>query len=137
MKLYHITRNGTLHFQLKNGRLASVHPDTGYVRVSHSLDNFTRDEFKQNRLRRLNAVVENKNPGNVTMWPINKRVKTKTMQPVNMELYYKSPWGNQNDGLYKYPNKVFYEMESSKCELYPNDIVKLMDLLTEFEAKNC
>lgn len=134
MKLYHITKNGTLHFQLKNGRLASVHPSTGYVRVSHNLKNFTREEFKQNVLRRFNGAVINKNPGNVTMWPINKRVKTKTMMPVNMELFYTSQWTNQ---VYKYPNKVFYEMESTKCELYPNDIVKLMDLLTEFEAKNC
>ena len=134
MKLYHITKNGTLHFQLKNGRLASVHPDTGYVRVSHNLKNFIREEFKQNMLKRFNSAVTNKNPGNVTMWPINKRIKTKTMMPVNMELYYASPWSNE---VYKYPNKVFYEMESSKCELYPNDIMKLMDLLTEFEAKNC
>ena len=125
MKLYHITRNGTLHFQLSNGRLASVHPDTGYVRVSHAVRKSTEH---------FDKAVANKNPGTITMWPINKRIKTKTMMPVNMELYYASPWSNE---VYKYPNKVFYEMESSKCELYPNDIMKLMDLLTEFEAKNC
>jgi len=135
MKLYHITRNGTLHFQLKNGRLAAVYPDTGYVRVSHNLKNFIREEFKQNMLKRFNGAVTNKNPGNVTMWPINKRVKTKTMVPVHTELWYTTPYAN--GGMYKYPNKVFYEMESSKCELYPNDIMKLMNLLTEFEAKNC
>lgn len=134
MKLYHITRNGTLHFQLKNGRLASVHPDTGYVRVSHNLDGFVEQRFKVSMLNRFNKAVKFKNPGNITMWPINKRIKTKTMMPVNMELFYASPWTNE---VYKYPNKVFYEMESSKCELYPNDIMKLMDLLTEFEAKNC
>ena len=136
MKLYHITRNGTLHFQLKNGRLAAVYPDTGYVRVSHNLKNFIREEFKQNMLKRFNSTVENKNPGNVTMWPINKRGKTKTMQPRYTDLYYKA-FAYDDGRMYKYPNKVFYEMESSKCELYPNDIMKLMDLLTEFEAKNC
>ena len=136
MKLYHITKNGTLHFQLKNGRLASVHPDTGYVRVSHSLNGFIREQFKINMINRFNDAVENKNPGNITMWPINKRVKTKTMQPVHMELFYKTAWGGPNN-LYKYPNQVYFEMESSKCELYPNDIIKLMNLLTEFEAKNC
>jgi len=136
MKLYHITKNGTLHFQLKNGRLAAVYPDTGYVRVSHNLKNFIREEFKQNMLKRFNSTVENKNPGNVTMWPINKRVKTKTMQPVYTDLYYKA-FAYDDGRMYKYPNKVFYEMESSKCELYPNDIEALMDLLTEFEAKNC
>jgi len=135
MKLYHITKNGTLHFQLKNGRLASVHPDTGYVRVSHSLDGFVHERFRVNMLKRFNDAVEFKNPGNITMWPINKRITTKTMHEVHTDLYYKSHW--RHDGYFKYPNKVFFEMESTKCELYPNDIMKLMDLLTEFEAKNC
>jgi hypothetical protein len=136
MKLYHITKQGTLHFQLKNGRLAAVYPDTGYVRVSHSLNGFIREQFRVNMLNRFNDAVEFKNPGNITMWPINKRVKTKTMQPVYTDLYYKA-FAYDDGRMYKYPNKVFYEMESSKCELYPNDIEKLMDLLTEFEAKNC
>ena len=134
MKLYHITKNGTLHFQLKNGRLAAVYPDTGYVRVSHALNGFVEERFKVGMLNRFNKAIENKNPGNITMWPINKRIKTKTMQEVFTDLYYKS---NFSDQIYKYPNKVFFEMESTKCELYPNDIIKLMDLLTEFEAKNC
>ena len=47
MKLYHITKQGTLHFQLKNGRLAAVYPDTGYVRVSHSLDFIREEPFKE------------------------------------------------------------------------------------------
>ena len=135
MKLYHITKNGTLHFQLKNGRLAAVYPDTGYVRVSHNLKNFIREEFRQNKLKRYNSAVENKNPGNITMWPINKRIKTKRMQEVYTDLYYK--FNTYPDQFYKYPNKVFFEYESSKCELFPNDIEALMDLLTEFEAKNC
>ena len=134
MKLYHITKNGTLHFQLKNGRLAAVYPDTGYVRVSHNLDGFVEQRFKVGMLNRFNKAVENKNPGNITMWPINKRIKTKTMQEVYTDLYYKSSWCNE---VYKYPHKVFYEMESSKCDVFPNDIEALMDLLTEFEAKNC
>ena len=134
MKLYHITKNGTLHFQLKNGRLAAVYPETGYARVSHSLDGFIREQFRVNMLNRFNDAVKFKNPGNITMWPINKRIKTKTMQEVYTDLYYKSSWCDQ---LYKYPNKVFFEMESTKCETFPNDIVKLMDLLTAFEAKNC
>lgn len=131
MKLYHITKQGTLHFQLKNGRLAAVYPDTGYVRVSHAV----RERYRMNAVKHFNNAVENKNPGNITMWPINKRVKTKTMQEVYTDLYYK--FNSYPDQFYKYPNKVFFEYESSKCELYPNDIMKLMNLLTEFEAKNC
>ena len=134
MKLYHITKNGTLHFQLKNGRLAAVYPGSGYVRVSHSLDGFIREQFKVNMLNRYNDAVEFKNPGNITMWPINKRIKEKKMHRINTQLYYHSGW---QDNYFKYPSPVFYEYETSKCELFPNDIEKLMDLLTEFEAKNC
>ena len=134
MKLYHITKQGTLHFQLKNGRLAAVYPSTGYVRVAHSLDGFVENRFRVNLLKHYNKAVEDGNPGNITMWPINKRVKTKTMQKIHMDLYYKASW---SDGVYKYPNQAYYEMESTNCEKYPNDIVKLMNILTAFEAKNC
>ena len=134
MKLYHITKNGTLHFQLKNGRLAAVYPSTGYVRVAHSLDGFVENRFRVGLLNRFNKAVEDGNPGNITMWPINKRVKTKTMHQIHMDLYYKAGWC---DEVYKYPNQAYYEMESTNCEKYPNDIVKLMNILTAFEAKNC
>ena len=134
MKLYHITKQGNLHFQLQDGRLAAVYPSTGYVRVSRNLKGFVREEYKKSLINRFNNTVDNKNPGTVTMWPINKRVKTKTMHPIHMELFYKASWA---DEVYKYPNQAYYEMSSSKCELYPNDIEKLMNLLTEFEAKNC
>jgi len=130
MKLYHITKQGALHFQLKNGRLAAVYPSTGYVRVSHAV----HERYRMNTVKHFNKAVENGNPGNITMWPINKRVKTKTLQPVNMELFYKARWSGE---VYKYPKQVFFETSSSNCELYPNDIVKLMDVLTAFEAKNC
>ena len=134
MKLYHITKNGTLHFQLKNGRLAAVYPSTGYVRIAHSPNGFVEERFKVSLLKRFDKAVEDGNPGNITMWPINKRVKFAKMHRVNMELFYKGSW---NDQVYKYPQPVYYKYETSTCELYPNDIVKLMDLLTEFENKNC
>lgn len=134
MKLYHITKNGTLHFQLKNGRLAAVYPSSGYVRVSNALDGFIHERFRVNMLKRFNDAVEFKNPGNLRFHPINKRIKTKELQEVYTDLYYKGHWTQQ---YFKYPNKVFVEIETSKCDLYPNDIEKLMDLLTEFEAKNC
>ena len=133
MKLYHITKNGTLHFQLKNGRLAAVYPSTGYVRVSHSLNGFVENRFRVNLLKRLNKAVENGNPGNITMWPINKRVEVSRNYPVNRDLYYKGYGGD----WYKYSQPVFYTYSGNTCETYPNDIVKLMDLLTAFEAKNC
>lgn len=134
MKLYHITKQGNLHFQLQDGRLAAVYPSTGYVRVSRNLKGFVREEYKKSLINRFNTTVEGKNPGTVTMWPINKRVKFAKMHRVSMELFYKGSW---NDQVYKYPQPVYYKYETSTCELYPNDIVKLMDLLTEFETKNC
>ena len=127
MKLFHITKQGNLHFQLQDGRLAAVYPSTGYVRVSRNLKGFVREEYKKSLINRFNATVEGKNPGTVAMWPITK------MHRVNMELFYKGSW---NDQVYKYPQPVYYKYETSTCELYPNDIVKLMDLLTAFEAKN-
>jgi hypothetical protein len=133
MKLFHITKQGNLHFQLQDGRLAAVYPSTGYVRVSRNLKGFVREEYKRSLINRFNTTVENKNPGTVAMWPINKRVKFTKMHRVNMELFYKGSW---NDQVYKYPQPVYYKYETSTCELYPNDIVKLMDLLTAFEAKN-
>ena len=132
MKLFHITKQGNLHFQLQDGRLAAVYPSTGYVRVSRNLKGFVREEYKRSLINRFNATVENKNPGNVAMWPINKRITTTNTYPVNRELYFESTDGR----LLKYPQPVFYKYENTKCELYPNDIVKLMDLLTAFEAKN-
>ena len=51
MKLYHITKNGTLHFQLKNGRLAAVYPSTGYVRIAHSPNGFVEERFKVSLLK--------------------------------------------------------------------------------------
>ena len=132
MKLYHITKQGALHFQLKNGRLAAVYPSTGYVRVAHSPNGFVHERFKVALLERYNKTVENGNPGNITMWPINKRVTTTTKYPVNRDLFYEI-----NGSMYKYLNEVFFEMETHSCEKYPNDIVKLMDVLTAFEAKNC
>ena len=134
MKLYHITKQGNLHFQLQDGRLAAVYPSTGYVRVSRNLKGFVREEYKRSLINRFNATVESKKPGTVTMWPINKRVKFAKMHRVNMELFYKGSW---NDQVHKYPQPVYYKYETSTCELYPNDIVKLMDVLTAFEAKNC
>ena len=136
MKLFHITKQGNLHFQLKDGRLAAIYPKTGYVRVSHSLKEFTQTVYAERARLRYDNAVRLKNPGNIRMWPINKRVKTKTIQPVYTELFYKSDWG-KNVNFFKYPNKVFFEMESSVCERYPNDIEKLYSLLAKFELNNC
>ena len=134
MKLFHITRQGNLHFQLKDGRLAAIYPKSGYVRVSHSLKEFAQTGYAERARLRYDNAVRLKNPGNIRMWPINKRIKTKTMIPVNIELFYRTKW---KDNYFKYPNKVFYEMESSVCERYPNDIEKLYELLAKFELNNC
>jgi hypothetical protein len=106
--------------------------------VSGSLKNFRKTVFAERARLRYDNAVRLKNPGNIDMWPINKRVKTKTMMPVYHDLYYKIGWSdNESFEMYKYPNKVFFEMESNVCECYPNDLEKLYTLLTNFENKNC
>ena len=96
------------------------------------MNNFRRHEYKVKTLARYNKVVEDKNPGNVIMWQINRRVPTTTKHSVDRELFY------ENGGrMYKYHHEVFYEYTSNTCETYPNQITKLMDLLVAFEKKNC
>ena len=129
MKLYHITKQGNLHFELADGRYAAVYPETGYVRVSL--------EWRVNaRFKKLSgsdqSMAERGAPGNILMYPINKRHLETYRRAVTRDLFY------ENCGkMYKYPQPVFYEMTSTKYIRYPNDIVKLMDLLTKFETKNC
>ena len=130
MKLYHITKQGNLHFELADGRYAAVYPGTGYVRVSM--------EWRVNvKFKKMSSsdrsMAERGAPGNILMYPINKRITETTKRAVTRDLYYPG----HNGEMYKYPNPVFYEMTSSRCATYPNDIVKLMDLLTAFETKNC
>ena len=138
MKLFHITKQGNLHFQLKDGRLAAIYPKTGYVRVSHSVNGFVEERFKVRMLNRFNKAVENKNPGNIAMYQINPIRKVKRLLPVNRILYYKNDWSdNKSFEMYKYPNKVFYECETTERVRYPNDLEKLHTLLTNFENKNC
>jgi len=129
MKLYHITKQGNLHFELTDGRYAGVYPGTGYVRVSMEWRRTTKWLKPSNSDK---SMAERGVPGNILMYPINKRITTTTKREVNRDLFY------VNCGkMYKYPQPVFYEMTSSRCDTHPNDIVKLMDLLTAFETKNC
>jgi len=138
MKLFHITKQGNLHFQLTDGRLAAIYPKTGYVRVSHSLSNFTNPAYAERARLRYDNAVRLKNPGNVVMYQINPIRKVKKLQPVNRILYYKNDWAdNKSFEMYKYPNKVFYECEYTERVRYPNDLEKLYTLLTNFENKNC
>ena len=126
MKLFHVTAKGNLHFQLADGRLAAVYPETGYVRVSGSLKNFIRPEFEERKRQFYNDAVANKNPGSVVMYQINPKRE--------VEVYRRAfAAENRLSSDYDLYRKDF----SYQRELYPNDIVKLMDLLVAFEEKNC
>lgn len=126
MKLFHVTAKGNLHFQLSDGRLAAVYPTTGYVRVSGSLKNFIRPEFEERRLQFYNDAVANKNPGSIVMYQIN---------PKREIAVYRRAFVAENRLLSDY--NLYRKDSSYQRELYPNDIVKLMDLLVAFEEKNC
>jgi len=138
MKLFHITKQGNLHFQLTDGRLAAIYPKTGYVRVSHSLSNFTNPAYAERARLRYDNAVRLKNPGNVVMYQINPIRKVKKLQEVNRDLYWIPTWTSPRERIFsKYPQKCFFEMEFSQREVYPNDVEKLYNLLAKFEISNC
>ena len=126
MKLFHVTAKGNLHFQLSDGRLAAVYPTTGYVRVSGSLKNFIRPEFEVRAKAKFDKAVANKNPGSIVMYQIN---------PKREIAVYRRAFVAENRLLSDY--NLYRKDSSYQRELYPNDIVKLMDLLVAFENKNC
>jgi hypothetical protein len=138
MKLFHITKQGNLHFQLKDGRLAAIYPKSGYVRVSHSLSNFSNPAYAERARLRNDNAVRLKNPGNVVMYQINPVRKIKKLQRVTRELFYKNRWLSHPETYHKFlPEKVFFEYECNERERYPNDVEKLYDLLAKFELNNC
>jgi hypothetical protein len=126
MKLFHVTAKGNLHFQLSDGRLAAVYPETGYVRVSGSLKNFIRPEFEERRRQFYNDAVTNKNPGSIVMYQINPKREVEV---------YRRAFAAENRLSSDYD--LYRKDISYQRELYPNDIIKLMDLLVAFENKNC
>jgi len=129
MKLFHVTAKGNLHFQLSDGRLAAVYPTTGYVRVSGSLKNFIRPEFEVRAKAKFDKAVANKNPGSIVMYQIN---------PKREIAVYRRAFVAENRLSKSFCDYNLYRKDSSyQRELYPNDIVKLMDLLVAFENKNC
>jgi len=73
------TKQGNLHYILNDGRLGAVYPDTGYVRVSRSMNGFADDERSQyykTRQRQSNVdAIKNGNTGNVAMYQINPQRK--------------------------------------------------------------
>ena len=129
MKLFHVTAKGNLHFQLADGRLAAVYPETGYVRVSGSLKNFIRPEFEERKRQFYNDAVANKNPGSIVMYQINPKREVEV---------YRRAFAAENRLSKSFCDYDLYRKDISyQRELYPNDIVKLMDLLVAFENKNC
>lgn len=131
MKLFHVTAKGNLHFQLSDGRLAAVYPTTGYVRVSGSLKNFIRPEFEVRAKAKFDKAVANKNPGSIVMYQIN---------PKREIAVYRRAFGTEKKlkcNSLSGPLELYYKTSAYQRELYPNDIIKLMDLLVAFENKNC
>ena len=67
MKLYHITKQGNLHFELADGRYAAVYPGTGYVRVSMEW----RVHVKWKKLSSSDrSMAERGAPGNILMYQL-------------------------------------------------------------------
>ena len=126
MKLFHTTKNGNHHFQLQDGRLAAIYPKTGYVRVSTSMNNFIRPEFKVKAKAKFDKAIANKNPGSISMYQINPKREVEV---------YRRAFAAENRLSSDY---YLYRKDSAyKRELYPNDIAKLTELLIKFEQNNC
>ena len=120
------TKQGNLHYILNDGRLGAVYPDTGYVRVSHSMKGFTDDErgqyYKKRQRQRNVDAIKNGNTGNVKMYQINPTRK--------YDRYV--VWDTD-----KYGRELYIKFRSTERVLYPNDTVTLVLLLQKFETKNC
>ena len=120
------TKQGNLHYILNDGRLGAVYPDTGYVRVSRSMNGFADDERSQyykTRQRQSNVdAIKNGNTGNVAMYQINPQRK--------YDRYV--VWDTD-----KYGSELYIKFRSTERVLYPNDTVTLVLLLQKFETKNC
>ena len=120
------TKQGNLHYILNDGRLGAVYPETGYVRVSRSMNGFADDERSQyykTRQRQSNVdAIKNGNTGNVAMYQINPQRK--------YDRYV--VWDTD-----KYGRELYIKFRSTERVLYPNDTVTLVLLLQKFETKNC
>jgi len=120
------TKQGNLHYILNDGRLGAVYPDTGYVRVSRSMNGFADDERSQyykTRQRQSNVdAIKNGNTGNVAMYQINPQRK--------YDRYV--VWDTD-----KYGRELYIKFRSTERVLYPKDTVTLVLLLQKFETKNC
>ena len=126
MKLIKTTKQGNQHFLLDDGRIGAIYPDTGYVRVSRSMNGFADDERSQHfkkRQRQYNVdAIKNGNTGNVAMYQINPQRK--------YDRYV--VWDTD-----KYGRELYIKFRSTERVLYPNDTVTLVLLLQKFETKNC
>lgn len=120
------TKQGNLHYLLDDGRIGAIYPDTGYVRVSHSMKGFTDDERGQyylNRQRQRNAdAIRNGNTGGLKMYQINPTRK--------YDRYV--VWDTD-----KYGRELYIKFKSTERVLYPKNTAALIFLLQKFETKNC
>jgi len=120
------TKQGNLHYILSDGRLGAVYPDTGYVRVSRSMNGFADDERSQHyktRLRQRNVeAIKSNNTGNIAMYQINPQRKKERYVLFETD---------------KYGRELYYKYTATERVLYPNDTITLVLLLQKFENKNC
>ena len=126
MKFIKKTKQGNLHYILSDGRIGAIYPDTGYVRVSHSMKGFTDDErgrfyLKRQRQRNVDAV-RNNSTGSLKMYQINPQRK-----------YDRYVVWDTNE----YGRELYIKFNATERVLYPNDTITLVLLLQKFENKNC
>ena len=126
MKFLKKTKQGNLHYILDDGRIGAIYPDTGYVRVSHSMKGFPDDERGQHHLslqrRRNISAIRTKTTGSIKMYQINPTRKYDRYVVFDTD---------------KYGRELYYKYTATERVLYPKDLIKLILMLQKFNAKNC
>ena len=134
MKLLKITKSGTQYYELKDGRLGAIYPDTGYARVSYAMSKNPERAKLQRQSNR--AMIEKGRLGRMMKYQINPTRIVTEFKEINIPLYYK--FGDKeihyNGQTWR---KAYHKQESKERIKYPNDVDKLYMMLLDYEIKNC
>ena len=133
MKLLKITKSGTQYYELKDGRLGAIYPDTGYARVSYAISKNPERAKLQRQSNR--AMIQEGRLGRMMKYQINPTRIVTEFKEITLPLYYKF-----GDKEYEYSTewrKAYAKQESKERIKYPNNLSKLYTMLLAYETKNC
>ena len=134
MELIKTTKNGTLYYQLKDGRLGAIYPDTGYARVSYAI---SKNSERAKRQREYNRKqIAGGRIGRMMKYQINPTRMVTEFKEINIPLYFKFD-GKEIQYNGQTWRKAYAKQESKERIKYPGDFSKLYTMLLAYETKNC